>query len=394
MDEVMKERVPGKKSILSLFSGAGFLDLGFLNEGFQVERALEVNEQFIYGYNKAFEEYAKRTSNLYWSKGMISHKHISETMDLSDKKNIISISKEFKGITGIIGGPPCQDYSIAGKNLGILGERGKLIYSYLSFVKKIKPEFIFFENVEGLSKTKDHRESFKLLLETLDQLGYKVWHKIINPLNYGFPQDRPRIIVVGFKKKIFRKLVRNGYRDNSVERLMNDDKSIFKFPEAKLILPKKSINWPQVWPYKSSVIEHEITTIPDIYKSLMVIQAFKGLTEETPNQNDVFNSYSEKFHYIQEGDTRRKSFKRLHRFRYSPTVAYGNNEVHLHPTEPRRLSVRESLRLQTVPDEFVFPRDLPLTAKFKMISNGVPTKIAELIAIEIKRTLRNYEDCL
>lgn len=90
---------------------------------------------------------------------------------------------------------------------------------------------------------------------------------------------------------------------------------------------------------------------------------------------------------IEEGDTNRKSFKRLHRLKYSPTVAYGNNEVHLHPTLPRRLTVREALRLQTVPDEYILPAEVPLTHKFKLISNGVPSAKAELIAKEIRRTL-------
>ena len=124
---------------------------------------------------------------------------------------------------------------------------------------------------------------------------------------------------------------------------------------------------------------------------MTIIGAFEGLTKNTPNQNEYFRPKSGRFQLIEEGDTNRKSFKRLHRYRYSPTVAYGNNEVHLHPTEPRRLTVREALRLQTVPDTYVLPGNMTLTAKFKMISNGVPTKKAELIAKEIRRTLLNYE---
>ncbi len=84
----------------------------------------------------------------------------------------------------------------------------------------------------------------------------------------------------------------------------------------------------------------------------------------------------------------------MHRFRYSPTVAYGNNEVHLHPTEPRRLSVREGLRLQTVPDSYILPKDMTLTAKFKMISNGEPTLKADLLAKEIRRTLLMYKSVI
>jgi len=79
-----------------------------------------------------------------------------------------------------------------------------------------------------------------------------------------------------------------------------------------------------------------------------------------------------------------KSFKRLHRYRYSPTAWYGNNEVHLHPWKKRRLSVREALRLQTVPDTYVMPEEIPLCAKFKVIGNGVPCQLAQKIAESIR----------
>lgn len=95
-----------------------------------------------------------------------------------------------------------------------------------------------------------------------------------------------------------------------------------------------------------------------------------------PNGEEGFEPYSEKFKRISEGDDSRKSFKRLHRYRYSPTVAYGNNEVHLHPALPRRLRVREALRLQTVPDTYAFPPHIPLSKKFKIVGNGVPVKLA------------------
>ena len=79
-------------------------------------------------------------------------------------------------------------------------------------------------------------------------------------------------------------------------------------------------------------------------------------------------------------DTSKKSFKRLHRYRYSPTACYGNNEVHLHPFEPRRLSLREAMRIQGIPDEYELPEGSSLTIKFKLIGNGVPVPLAYNIA--------------
>lgn len=99
-----------------------------------------------------------------------------------------------------------------------------------------------------------------------------------------------------------------------------------------------------------------------------------------PNANNIFNVYSKKFHRVKEGDTTGKSFKRLHRYRYSPTACYGNNEVHLHPWEPRRLSLREVMRIQGVPESYVLPKDVFLTTAFKMVSNGVPVPLARVVA--------------
>ena len=81
-----------------------------------------------------------------------------------------------------------------------------------------------------------------------------------------------------------------------------------------------------------------------------------------------------------EGDDSRKCYKRLHRWRYSPTAAYGNNEVHLHPYQARRLSVAETLAIQSLPKGFELPEGVSLSAKFKTIGNGVPYLLAEGVA--------------
>lgn len=87
-----------------------------------------------------------------------------------------------------------------------------------------------------------------------------------------------------------------------------------------------------------------------------------------------------KMKIIPEGDDSKKSYKRLHRWRYSPTAAYGNNEVHLHPYKERRLSVAEALAIQSLPKEFSFPDSMTLTDMFKTIGNGVPFIMSSGIA--------------
>jgi len=152
------------------------------------------------------------------------------------------------------------------------------------------------------------------------------------------------------------------------------------YPEAK-----KKYNWPGESPFGGS--PKRPNNIPEELMVGPIICNFKE-TSKKPNGCDYFQPYSKKFTEIAEGDVSRKSFKRLHRWRYSPAAAYGNNEVHLHPIFPRRLSVREALRIQTVPDNYALPQSISLSQKFKTIGNGVPVKLAEAMAISIKYVLR------
>ncbi len=375
-------------NILSLFSGGGFLDIGFINNGFQVMEAVEIQPFFIKAYNEGLRSYFQNSNNSYVRKNLVTHNDITKPTDASCPIEQARLQKSYKQVSGIIGGPPCQDYSAGGKNGGIEGERGRLIHSYFTIISKIKPDFLFFENVEGLYKTKKHRVSFDAFVKSIEQEGYFVWHDLLNVLEYGHPQDRPRIALVAFKKVIISTLEKAGYVlefDNRILKFNHSDKLIFKWPKPLFENPK-GLNWPKKWKFGNDVKEFTQNT----NKRLFIDSVIGDLTDNHPNQCEHFLPKSDRFTQIEEGDTNRKSFKRLHRFRYSPTVAYGNNEVHLHPTKPRRLTVREGLRLQTVPDEYVLPADIPLTHKFKLISNGVPTAKAELIAKEIRRTLINY----
>jgi DNA (cytosine-5)-methyltransferase 1 len=148
-----------------------------------------------------------------------------------------------------------------------------------------------------------------------------------------------------------------------------------------------SKNWPDMDPF----LEDSIVKCPNnIIEPLTVEYWFK--------KNDVVNHLNGKDFFtpkagitkmqsIQEGDVRKKCYKRLHRWRYSPTAAYGNNEVHLHPYKIRRLSVAETLAIQSLPKEFCLPPEMTLTDKFKTVGNGVPYLAAKGIAESIKAYL-------
>ena len=124
----------------------------------------------------------------------------------------------------------------------------------------------------------------------------------------------------------------------------------------------------------------------NIIEELTVLYWFnKNDVEHHPNNNQYFipRQGLQRFLEIKEGDDKKKSYKRLHRWRYSPTAAYGNNEVHLHPYKARRLSIAEALSIQSLPKEFVLPADVTLTNAFKAIGNGVPYIAAKALALSI-----------
>lgn len=101
-------------------------------------------------------------------------------------------------MTGIIGGPPCPDFSVAGKNKGKEGENGKLSGTYVRLICETRPDFFLFENVKGLYRTAKHREFFEHLKSQLIEADYLLTEQLINSIEFGAPQDRDRIILIGF----------------------------------------------------------------------------------------------------------------------------------------------------------------------------------------------------
>ncbi|WP_161823360.1 DNA cytosine methyltransferase [Sporotomaculum syntrophicum] len=391
--------------VISLYSGAGLMDCGFINQGFGIVWGCEIEPAFIKAYNYALGKHVETLkSNGTLDSGYRLYIIPEDGVDIT-KVEPDTIREQVRGdFVGIIGGPPCQDYSNGGKHKGVTGEKGRLIHDYFEKVRELKPDFFVFENVDGLLRTKKHKKAYMQLIKNFNKIDYTIWHDVINALDFGIPQNRHRVFIVGFRNDVIKKLVCQGLIFKDTDELRNIDPSnkiynrlVFRWPRKMYNHDPREFSWPLEWPFrektKLNLTISEVFNeygIPAIAKDLCIISAFEGLTPNTPNQAEYFNPKSYKFYQINEGDTRRKSFKRLHRFRFSPTVAYGNNEVHLHPVEPRRLTVREALRLQTAPDSFVLPSDMSLTNKFKAIGNGVPVKLVELIAAEVKRTISLY----
>ncbi len=354
--------------IFSFFSGLGLLDLGFENAGFNIVFVNEFDERFLKAY-----QYARRNNGHIPAYG---YSHMDIRAYLSDDLWYYTFpnynNRESK-LIGFIGGPPCPDFSVAGKNEGENGENGQLTSVYVKLITKYKPDFFVLENVKGLVQTKKHKEFYDRIKRKLYRVGYSLFDSLENALEYGVPQYRDRLVLIGLLRSKFGKHL---------------DFQIGQHHQYVLEEIKK-INWPQTAPFK----ENGILCKPNgLIDDLTVEHWFvQNDVQHHPNANDIFTVKSlQKFTSIPEGDSGGKSFKRLHRWRYSPTAAYGNNEVHLHPYLPRRISIAEALAIQSLPADFSLPSDLPLSAKFKMVGNGVPYLLAFGIAEDISEWIEQF----
>lgn len=334
-------------AIFSFFSGSGFLDLGFENAGFEVVFVNEFHPPFMDAYKYSREKLGNAPPRFGYAMESI------ETIKHSFIQESIKILKKEGRTVGFIGGPPCPDFSVAGKNKGKDGENGRLSKSYVDLIIEMMPDFFLFENVKGLYRTLKHREFFEQIKEELISNGYVIHERLINSIEYGAPQDRERIILIGFKK-------------NSLSNTFTWSGQ--KYPN------KEAFQYP--WPTKDNFAENSTLSCPtDIPIELTVQYWFnKNDVINHPNSKHIFNARAglARFLSVEEGDDSKKSYKRLHRWRYSPTAAYGNNEVHLHPYLPRRISVAEALAIQSLPKTFELPGYMTLSNMFKTVGNGVP----------------------
>lgn len=355
-----------KLKLFSFFSGSGFLDLGFELNGYSIELVNEFSHSFMNAY-----KYSRKQMDLGVPKYGYSNIDINEYLGnrAEELHEYILDARKNDSIIGFIGGPPCPDFSVAGKQRGRNGDNGKLSLSYIQLIIAQHPDFFLFENVKGLWKTAKHREFYEELKIMLLDAGYFVTDRLTNAIEFGTPQDRDRILLFGVSKTLF--------PDGSEDPLAT-------FPWEKYTtysLSKiKAIQWPMTAPFA----ENSVTQCPvNVPKELTVQYWFeKNDVENHPNGLDCFVPHSgiTKMISVDEGDDSKKSYKRLHRWRYSPTVAYGNNEVHLHPYKARRLTVAEALALQSLPKSFSLPPEMSLTDKFKTTGNGVPFMLSSGIA--------------
>ena len=322
-------------NIVSLFSGAGGLDLGFHNAGFSTVWANE--------YDKTIWD----TFRLNFPETHLETRSITEVNE-----------NEVPGCDGIIGGPPCQSWSEAGAGRGIDDARGQLFNDYIRILNAKKPKFFLVENVSGILAPK-HSDSFKGFLKDFESAGYQVSWKLVNANDYDVPEDRLRVIIIGFRNDLGKKFVFP--EPNKVKPVLRD--AIGDLPKALPALDKNKAN------VELSIPNHEYMT--------------GGFSPIFMSRNRV-RSWDEPSFTIQAGGRQAP----LHPQAPKMLKLEKNKQVFVESQEHlyRRLSVRECARIQTFPDNYTFLYK-DVAVGYKMIGNAVPVKLAEALAKEIKRQL-------
>lgn len=328
-------------NLISLFSGAGGMDLGFEKAGFTVVAANEFDKKIWATYEK-------------------NHKAPLIRGDIRE----IGSDMFPDDVDGIIGGPPCQSWSEAGSLKGIEDARGQLFYEYIRLIRDKQPKFFVAENVSGMM-AKRHSEAVENIVHHFETagIGYDVHIKMLNANDFDVPQDRDRVFYIGFRKDL-------GITD-------------FKFPEPLEYKPT----------FKDAIWDLKDTAIQALEKNKTNGSDCKVLNHEyfEGSYSTIFMSRNRVRAWDEAAYTVQASGRQCQLHPQAPKMikVEKNKQIFVPGSEDlyRRLTVRECARVQTFPDDFEFIyTDLDLG--YKMIGNAVPVNLAYAVASQIMEYLK------
>jgi DNA (cytosine-5)-methyltransferase 1 len=334
--------------LISLFSGAGGLDKGFHNAGFQTVVANEFDPKICPTFRANFPEV---------------------NLIEGDIRDIPSDAFP-KHVTGIIGGPPCQSWSEAGSLKGIEDSRGQLFYEYIRILRDTQPLFFVAENVSGML-AKRHSDAVNGFMKLLDEAGYDVNLKMLNANDFDVPEDRDRVFYIGFRKDLN---IHDFEYPTPLKHKPTLREAIWDLQDTAI--PAKEKNHTNGDACKVPNNEYFIGAFSPIFMSRNRVRSWDepGFTVQASGRQCQLHPQAPKMEKLE---------KNLQRF--------VPGKEHLY----RRMTVREVARVQTFPDDYLFLYD-DLNTGYKMIGNAVPVKLAYHVAMSIRAALDkhgiNYKD--
>lgn len=332
-----------KPTIVSMFSGCGGMDLGFVQAGYDVVWANDFDED-------ACETYRHNI-------GEIIHGDVTQ----------LEVPK-VKDLDVLAAGFPCQPFSNAGSRKGTNDPRGQLYRQTFKFIEQLNPKAVIFENVRGILSTK--AENGKLIDEIVETLtnkhGYHVSYRLMNFSHFGVPQNRIRVVLIAVKNKnyidhIFPEVTHDA--DLSIRHTLKGVTN--KLPNQKELmrLNPQALHYGSMIPEGGSWKSLDYDILPDRWKKIRDNMA--------------------KYHYP-------NFFRRYARDEIQGTITAAfkpENAGVWHPTKDRIYSVREIARFQTFPDDFAF-QGRTVKSKYQQIGNAVPPLMAKQVAEQLKHYLQ------
>ncbi len=343
------------RKIIDLFCGCGGFSKGFENEGYDVILALDCWKDAIDTFNANHNHKSGVTKNIY---------------DFTNEE-IKKIAKD-NNVVGIIGGPPCQGFSMVGKREAS-DERNTLYLQYVRFVEQIKPEFFILENVKGLL-TLEKGYFKREIIERFSELGYNVTYKVLRACDYGVPQKRERVFFVGLKKDIFGDKFFEYPKPK--EHIVGTEEALSDLPsldngEVSTRYRCNPQNDFQKLMRKNNekILNNEITEHTEQTKRIISMIPDGGSIKSLPEEYYKVRNYS-------------SAFKRMNSKEPSTTIDCGHRN-YFHYKENRIPTVRESARIQSFDDSFIFLGTK--TSQYTQVGNAVPPLLAQSIANSLNK---------
>lgn len=352
---------------VSLFTGAGGLDTGFFNEGYEI---IVANE---------YDKYAAQTYR---------ENHPSTKMiegDIEEKvPEIIQYVKNEK-IDLIIGGPSCQGFSVAGK-MDYNDPRNKMVWKFLEVVELINPKVFVMENVKALAVL-DKWEPIRREIYTLSkQMGYSVFPVVLNSKDYGVPQKRERVFFIGIKDGIKKNAITNEYISTLFENEKLEEITVFE--SIRKFGPAGSKNNPLNATAKISLAVNPILR-KSPYAGMLFNGAGRPINVFSQSNTLPASMGGNRTPIIDEkvlyGDEKNGFVEKYHEALFRGKVK-DIRGVEL-PSSLRRLTILESAAIQTFPEEYLFSG--PMSAQYRQIGNAVPCNLASAVARVVKKIIYN-----
>ena len=363
---------------IDLFSGAGGMSEGIIQAGFHILFSSDINEAVQ-------KTYVNRHKQLGLIQGVNTHFELADIKDLtgdSIRNSIANLdifkNKEIPHIDAIFGGPPCQGFSVFGKRRFINTQeydphtdpRNALVYQYIRLVKELRPKFFFMENVKGFTNL-DKGLFVDNVKRQFMELGYNnIWCEIICAADYGVPQERYRMFMIGNRLGIeYEKPLPTHFPIDSdmTPKYITVGETIMDLVGKENKIPNHVplVHKPVVAARYGYVKEGCKLNIDDLPPELAVATRKDSKTGKVANYSHVY--------------------KRLDRTKPSTTMVPGHNAFPIHPTLNRTLTAREAARIQTFPDTHIFTGTRQ--EQCIQVGNAVPPKMAEPFIMRIKEYL-------